>query len=183
MRFVLLLGLLSITVAASEIQNAVKEKDLEKVKKLIAADPSSAVESDGDHVTPLHVAAELGLRDIVKVLIDNKAKVSARSLSLETPLHRACVNGNKDVVKMLLENNAELEVQARYGGTPLHNAAEKGHKHAVELLIQHKANVNAINAAKKTPLDLAAEKGYTKVVEILQKNGGKTASEVKIKPE
>ena len=53
-------------------------------------DPDQA---DGDKFTALHFACNAGHRDVVKVLIEHRADVNARSHFQSTPLHFACEHG------------------------------------------------------------------------------------------
>ena len=56
--------------------------------------------------TPLHLAAEYGHKDVVKILLEAEAIVEKVDTYGWTPLQRALSNGHNDVVKVLLNKGA-----------------------------------------------------------------------------
>ena len=153
--------------------------DVEKVKALLAGDPELVFSKDEHGWTPLYGAAASGRKDLVELLIANKADVNAFNQGF-TPLHAAVLNHHKEVADLLLANNAELNIddaaaggyleqakallkdhpelaltQNREGWTPLHFAARNGHKDLVELLLAYKPDVNAKDSIGMTPLQVA----------------------------
>ena len=52
--------------------------------------------------TGLHLAAKLGYKDIVKVLLQHKASVNVTNSDGCTPLHLAASNGNYEVARMIV---------------------------------------------------------------------------------
>jgi ankyrin repeat protein len=91
--------------------------------------------------TPLHEAAEIDSRDIVKLLISNGADVNAKTKDGWTPLHSAIYfsRWNKDVIELLLTNGADINAITTDGKTPLSLAKEKGLEQTVELLLNQGA--------------------------------------------
>ena len=92
---------------------------------------------NNDGVTPLHLAALNGHKDVAELLLANKAEVNAKDNHGETPLHLAAVNGHKDVAELLLANKADVNAKVNDGSTPLHYAVTKGHGDVAELLRQY----------------------------------------------
>ncbi|WP_438456617.1 ankyrin repeat domain-containing protein [Wolbachia endosymbiont of Kerria lacca] len=142
-------------------------------------------EHDYQGLTPLHYAAKNGHKEVVKILLQNKAEVNAETTDKGwnegwTPLHYAVQNGHKEVVKILLQNKADVNAETTNQGlTPLHVAAQDGHKEVVEILLQNKAEVNAETTDKGwnegwnegwTPLHYAVQNGHKEVVKILLQN-------------
>ncbi|XP_015908309.3 alpha-latrocrustotoxin-Lt1a-like [Parasteatoda tepidariorum] len=66
---------------------------------------------DVDNQTPLHLAAAAGLKDIVKILLDNGAKVYEKTKKQNTPLDLAVMHNRKEVIDDLLtfEKNQKLK--------------------------------------------------------------------------
>jgi ankyrin repeat protein len=122
---------------------------------------------------PLHLAAEKGHNDVVKLLLEHKAEVDAKTESGETPLYLAAEKGHKDVAELLLSHGADVNAKDKnFGRTPLHEAAVFGHKDVVELLLAHGADINAKNKNGETPLRFASGMGYEDVEELLRQHGG-----------
>ncbi|XP_015908314.2 alpha-latrocrustotoxin-Lt1a-like [Parasteatoda tepidariorum] len=65
---------------------------------------------DIDNQTPLHLAAGAGLKDIVKILLDNGAKVYEKTKKQNAPLDLAVMHNRKEVIDDLLtfEKNQKL---------------------------------------------------------------------------
>ncbi len=115
------------------------------------------------------MAAQNGHKDIVNLLLKEKADVNAKNKKGATPLHLAAQNGHKDIVNLLLKEKADVNAKNKKGATPLHFAAENDHTYIVDLLLKEKADVNAKNKKGATPLHFAAKNGHTYIVDLLLK--------------
>ena len=160
----------------SEIHDAAKSGSLEKVKLLLKGNPDLVFSKDTDGRTALHYAASCTSKDVVKLLLADKAEVNARDNDGRTPLHLASEDGRKDVVELLLANHADVNAKDSYGDTPLHWVADWGRKDLVTLLLASKAEINTKDNNGHTPLHhaLQSDQGAHKdVVKILRQNGAK----------
>lgn len=111
--------------------------------------------------TPLHVACQWERTGMVKVLVDNGARINVLNSEGLTPLFLAVQSGNLEMVNYLVENGAFLNMPEKCQGyTELHQAAVMGYGDIVELLVENGSNVNAEDFNGKTPLDYAFEYGY-----------------------
>jgi Ankyrin repeats (3 copies)/Sel1 repeat/Ankyrin repeat len=171
LRFVWLIGWLlgagSGGAAGTDVFEAVRAGDGEKVKALVQADPKLAAAKTEDGSTALHLAALEGHADIARLLLASGAAVNARGLREETPLHMAMYDARREVAEVLLANQADVNAQNAQGETPLHLAARKGHRELVVLLLDHGADVNAKDREEATPLHAAVAAGHQEVVEVL----------------
>ena len=151
----------------TDMFDAVRAGDAEKVKVLLQADPKLAAARTEDGSTALHLAALDGQSEMVRLLLASKAQVNARGLREETPLHMAMYDGHREMAELLLANQADVSAQNTAGETPLHVAARKGHRELVALLLEHHAEVNAKDRQEATALHAAAAEGHKEVVELL----------------
>ena len=101
----------SITYVPLAFQNAVKAGDMAKIQALQKGDPDLIPSKDYKSITPLHVAAGSGHKDVAELLLANKAEVNAKNNNGGTPLHWAASRGHKDVVELLLANKAEVNAK------------------------------------------------------------------------
>ncbi len=91
--------------------------------------------------TPLMRASQYGFKEIVKILLDNGAKVNAESLRGDTALHFACAgNGQEKIVKLLLAAGANVNATNRCGTTPLSKATAFCRDDLVKLLLDRGAS-------------------------------------------
>jgi hypothetical protein len=86
--------------------------------------------------TPLLLAASLGHRRIVKLLVAHGADVNARNTSGVTALHAAAENGHARVVVMLVKYGADPVAKDQAGETSLHKAQRNGHRVTVDYLLE-----------------------------------------------
>jgi ankyrin repeat protein len=120
---------------------------------------------------PLHSAAAMGRKDIVALLLQNKAPVNLKNSRGETALHKAADTNRHVIAGMLLAQGAGVDEKNVTGWTPLHYAAAKGHKRTVDQLIARGANINAAQRDSWRPLHFAAHKGSLEVVMALVNRG------------
>ena len=159
---VLLAG--AVPAADSPLLDATKRGDEAAVRSLLAegADPNVA---QGDGLTALHLAAQVGNLEIAELLLAGGAKVEAQTrIGGYTPLHLASQGAHGAVVSVLLAAGANAgAVTTTTGVTPLHLAAKAMYgEDAVKALLEHGAPVNAQeSSAGQTALMFAASHGRT----------------------
>jgi len=102
-------------------------------------------------LTPLMYAAKDGQQEIVRMLINNKAKINAVEVDRWAALHFAGAYGNQEAAKLLLEADADVNLRNGDGATPLTLAltftgdtTSKGPPHTeVATLLQQSGGVDA----------------------------------------
>ena len=116
----------------------------------------------------MHYAATYGHKDVVELLLANRADVNAKDYKGNTPLHDAVDNGYKDVAELLLQHDGQ-DMTAH--DATIHEAAKSGNYEMVKVLL--KANPDLVNSKDNnsaTPLHYAAAMGYRDVAELLLAN-------------
>ena len=163
--------------------DATKRGDVTAVKAALrgGSDPNAA---QGDGLTALHLAAQEGNLEIVKVLLVAKANVEAKSrIGGYTPLHLAAGAGRTEVVRALLDAGAKPgEVTTTTGVTALHLAAKAlNGAGTVKLLIERGAPVNAVESSSgQTALMFAAAAGQAASVKELLAHGADASMATKV---
>ena len=171
--------------------------DMEKMKEMLKDNPGLVFAKDRGGMTPLHLAAFCGQKDMAELLLahqksfdifdataggslekiksllkENPDLFFAKDTNSFTPLHWAAMSGHGDLVEFLLANKADVNARDNIGRSALHFAAQNGWADVVELLLTNKADINAKDSPSGiAPLHLAAFFGHTNVVKSLLANG------------
>jgi ankyrin repeat protein len=98
----------------------VSENRLDDVRKRLQQNPNDVHLADANGNSALHLAAEKGFTEMVKLLIDNGADLNAANADPPkwSPLHYAAYEGHADVVGLLVASGAIPDVQDSQGDTP-----------------------------------------------------------------
>lgn len=148
--------------AKKQINEAIKDNDLPRLKMLLAEDPTAALQpwSPGSKVTVLHVAAQLGYPDVCEELLKAGADPNAVDDNDNTPLHFAA-----------LQRPEKMDAQT--GRT--NDDIRKGQAESIyKLFATSKINLDAVNKEGKTGLHLAAWNNNVHSLEMLHQKGAKT---------
>jgi ankyrin repeat protein len=175
---VILLGAIVMTAslgaaANAPVAGAARRGDKEAVRTLLK-DGADVNAPEGDGMTALHWAAELGDLELTNMLVYAGANVGAVTrIGQYTPLHIAARAGNAPVVKALVGANSNVSaVSAPSGVTALHLAAASGSVEAVRVLIDAKSDVNAREHEwGQTPLIFAAAGNRVETIKLLMASG------------
>ena len=161
---------------------AIKNSDLEKIKKAIAAgaDVNAPIEIRTGNTT---------LENILKL----KSFESTINIENSCAIMIAIQYSDTNTVKLLIDNGADVVTEN--GDTPLHYAAMYGRLGIVQMLIAKGVDVNANFFDNGTPLDavklfyhqqkavvglpVQLRRPFKEIIDLLRKHGAKTAEELK----
>jgi ankyrin repeat protein len=121
--------------------------------------------------TPLHQASDKGHVEVVRVLLEHGADVTAQNEDELTPLHRASRSGREEIVRVLLEHGADPAARDKNRMTPLHWASARGHVEVARILLERSEDAEARDKDGRTPLHYAAFEGRVDIARILLKHG------------
>ncbi len=139
-----------------EIHDAAANGDVAQARALLKNNPNLVSSVDNTSWLPLHWAAYKGHKDIVELLLANKADINAKDKNRMTALSLAAGKGHVDVAKLLLEDKAEYTI---------HDVAALGDLERTRALLKdHPELANSIDGDDHTPLDLAANKDVAELL-------------------
>jgi len=170
----------------ADLFDYVRQEDYDKIKEALIIHPNLINVKSKEGYSLLHLAAERGNAEIVRLLIEKGAIIDIKHPYGVTPLHLAvccgygiigldCISKKirnyENVTKLLISNGADVNAKDKEGNSPLYYIAMNGNCKIAELLISNGADVNAKNTKGITPLHRAVKEGHTQIVEILLLEG------------
>lgn len=180
-----MLGILMRSEVELDVFETAAVGDAERVRELVANDPSRLSETSGDGFPALQLAcyfgrveAALAILDLaadeeldVKELIERPAQNPTRVRPLHSSAACRDAEASLALVRRLLEEGADVEAEQAGGFRALHAAASGGRRELVEQLLAHGADVTAESDLGKTPADFADERGHGELAELLRSSG------------
>ena len=135
---------------------------LDRLRDVLAADPSQATAFSADGFTALHFAAFFGKADAARLLLEAGAEVNVYSRNgfNVQPLHSAAAGSHTEVCRVLIAAGADVNARQQAGFTPLHEAAQNGEGELVELFLSAGADPTAPKDDGETPAETAEAAGH-----------------------
>ncbi|KAL2756479.1 hypothetical protein ACRALDRAFT_2042593 [Sodiomyces alcalophilus JCM 7366] len=151
---------------------ALKSRNIDVCLTLVrgGADCTSPMD-ESRTVTPIHLAAELGLDAVVAAMIAAGANMEATTWQGYTPLYAATENGHPSTVRLLLKRGASVRARSASGGNVLFVATR--HPAILKRLIGLRIDVNERDHYGASPLHYAALWGHAAGAKVLLQKGAK----------
>jgi ankyrin repeat protein len=165
---------LAATLPALDIFESAALGQVERVRELLAVDPSLARARSPDGFTALHYPGFFGVGDAAeaaRTLLAAGADVNARSDNAFSvlPLHSSVAGGHEEVTAVLIDAGGDVNAAEADGWTPLHAAAMNGSRDSVERLLAAGADPAARKDDGVDALQLAREAGHATIAELLER--------------
>ena len=130
---------------------------------------AKALNHDGE--SSLHLAARLGMTDVVELLVSEAAGIldvdeKGRAV-LFSALEASNLQAGHDIIRILLGKGIEVDKKDQSGRNILHEAARRGNSMALRSLIYRVRDRSHKDAKGKTPLDYAREGGHEDAERVL----------------
>jgi ankyrin repeat protein len=106
---VIMVSFLAAFCFAGEIHHLAKVGDAKEMKTLLERSPWLVNSKDAYGWTPLQIAALMGHKQVVKLLIESGAHVNEADRYGFTALHLAALRKNNEIYELLVKNGATLE--------------------------------------------------------------------------
>lgn len=155
-------------IIMGNIQNAIRNGDIEAVKAILQNDPSSASRPGERGFPPIIFAAYSEDQAICELLIEAGANVNAQDMAGNTALMGVCFKGFNDIAQFLIDKGADVNLKNKTGGTALSFAATFNQNTIAKLLLANGAEVNIKDQNGQTPLELAQKQDNKELVALLQ---------------
>jgi Ankyrin repeats (3 copies) len=131
--------------------------DVKELTDLLNLKDVGARDKDGN--TALHLAAKVGIDELVGWLLEAGSDVNAQNGFGCTPLHFAGEGENGGVIERLLHSGADINSRDHDDSTPLNNAAFSGNREVVAKLLAGKPDIDARDSSGHSALHSAAIRG------------------------
>jgi uncharacterized protein len=145
--------------------------DARRCAELVTAEPALLQRHSVDGWTPLHLAAFMGQRDSVLVLIGLGAPLDARSTNPmhNTPMHAAIAGAaGEQLAPLLIALGASVTAVGGSGVTALHLAASRGFEALCRLLLSRGAERLGTTEDGKSAAEIARERGHLATAALIE---------------
>ena len=149
--------------------DAAEVGNIDAVKQHLAAGMDVNVKNEAG-VTPLHLAALMGHKEIAELLIAKGADVNETDSDGKTPLSSAAYSGRKEIAELLIAEGADVNAKDKDGATPLNWASASA-------AIFAGIDLNAVE--NQNPFLQEKPRKHAETVALLLKHGGK-ATEIPV---
>lgn len=154
-----------------DVFEAAASNDARRVAALVSADPDLLGTHSVDGWTPLHLAAFLGARDSLLVLVGLGAEIDAVSQNpmANTPMHAGIAGAaGESLAPLLIALGADVHHVGGSGVTALHLAASRGFENLCRLLLSRGVDRAAKTEDDKTAAEIARERGHLGTAALLE---------------
>jgi len=161
-------------LANERLRIAAERGDVSEVRRVLSGGFQADVDyrEPNNRMTPLHLAAKLGFKDVAATLLGAGADFEIKSKEGASALYYAAEGGHKGIVQLLVEGyGARVDSTFSTGATPLVVACEKGHLYIAGYLLKKGADPNIKGAYGHASLHIAALSDKVEMIRLLLRFG------------
>lgn len=153
----------------TNLMKAVQKNDAARVAALIA-DGADVDELDPNGDAPLVMAAYLGHTEVVKLLLEAGADVTAVDPGMKaTALHAAAYAGRTEAAALLIQHGIDINRQGpKNGYTALHDAIWENNIDTAKVILDAGADLTLKSHSGETPLDFAKSKHRREIIAMIE---------------
>ncbi|MDH4163009.1 MAG: ankyrin repeat domain-containing protein [Nitrospirota bacterium] len=159
---------LAVAAGSSRLGSTAAPKDYLAIVQFLLENGADPNGKDGE---ALLNAAGAGAVDIIRLLLERKARVRAGNAAVWTALTSAADGGSTEAAELLLQAGAPVNEARKSGETALTIAAAAGNEELVRLLLKHGADTRLKAANGFTALKTAKRNGKHRIAKILREAG------------
>ena len=147
--------------------DAVALGDSDRVKQMLANDPSLLHSRTADGYPAAALAVFFGHGPLARWLIEQGADVNAAAENAQkvAAVHAAAAACDRETMQLLLARGADVNAKQQMDYTALHGAASRGDIEMGKLLLAHGADRDAKAADGMTPADVARKYNHPEFAE------------------
>lgn len=157
----------SLIDAEALLMDAVAAASVPVVQVLLQSGGLSLATMPLPNPSPLHVAVQVGNREMVRLLLSESHPANVTDAYGNTPLHLALTENQNEVAMTLIRMQADIHAVNNHKLQGIHLAAKNGNAEMVSSLLVAGADIDAVGESGMTPLHMAVEEGHQKLAEML----------------
>ena len=119
-------------------------------------------------LTPLHIAAELAMEDLVELFLAHGASTMSLTATMTTPFYRAARGGSVRILQSLYDAGSDVNAPSWDNYTPLMEAVSWSNHDSLNLLLSWGADPHFRNDDGESALEIASKIGDEGVLEMLE---------------
>jgi len=129
--------------------------NVEGVRRVLDSNPKARDERQYQGNTPLHIAAQQGRLEVIRLLLDRGAPVDTLNDERQTAFQQAAIayRSNISLLALMISRGADVNHSDSKGNTALHGAVASGSPDQIPFLLACGANPFAKNFEGKYPFD------------------------------
>ena len=147
--------------------SALKKGNIKKVSEMLEKGMPPNI-SDASGMIPLAYAVASNKKELISMLVENKADINKTFKNKMTPLIYASIKNRYNLVSHLIKEGADINMQDHLGRTALMISIEKNHTYFVKEIIKFDFNKFITDHSGKTIYDYIEYSRNTAIINVIK---------------